>query len=270
MVADTGDDARGDGWRRLPWSSATGSDVLPLRSCSPIVRAGGTAISPTRVVGETGNNLIEAIGVLGWLDTALPAATLALVCGAVGAARRGVVARWSGGDELGGGTAPRHDRRVVDLRAVSGQHDGHLLAGPLLAAAARRDPAAARRRPGFLPTSPSRVARCAGCIALVVVNVAAWAAARRWGVGTHGSLMPWDWDTIHTPVPPIVVLAALAALSIGLVAALWRTVQPAPARVALRLRIGRYPRVDVDDRTVRRGAPHELQRAVRAAPPGAA
>ena len=37
-----------------------------------------------RVVGETGNNLIEAIGVLGWLDTALPGATLALVAGAIG------------------------------------------------------------------------------------------------------------------------------------------------------------------------------------------
>ena len=70
----------------------------------------------------------------------------------------------------------------------------------------------------------ARVARCAGCVALVVVNVAAWAAARRWGVGTHGSLMPWNWDTTHTPVPPIVVLAALAALSIALVAALWTTV----------------------------------------------
>ena len=34
--------------------------------------------------------------------------------------------------------------------------------------------------------------------------------------------MPWDWDTIHSPVPPIVVLAALAVLSAGLAATLWR------------------------------------------------
>ncbi len=54
-----------------------------------------------------------------------------------------------------------------------------------------------------------------------MLNVAAWAAARRWGVGTHGSMMPWDWDTSRAPLPPIVVLAALALLSITLAAVLW-------------------------------------------------
>ena len=72
----------------------------------------------------------------------------------------------------------------------------------------------------------SRVACCAGGIALVVLNVAAWAVARRWGVGIDGSMMPWDWDTIHTPLPPVVVLAALAALSAGLAVTLWRIAAP--------------------------------------------
>ena len=40
-------------------------------------------------------------------------------------------------------------------------------------------------------------------------------------------MMPWDWDTIHSPLPPIVVLAALAALSAGLAATLWRIAAPA-------------------------------------------
>lgn len=67
-----------------------------------------------------------------------------------------------------------------------------------------------------------RVAFCAGGAALAVINVAGWAAARRWGVGTDGSLTPWRWDTVHSPLPPIVVLGFLAALSLGLAWALWR------------------------------------------------
>ena len=73
------------------------------------------------------------------------------------------------------------------------------------------------------------MAWCAGGIALVVLNVAAWAAARRWGVGNDGSMMPWDWDTIHSPVPPIAVLAALAALSGGLAVTLWQIAAPSAA-----------------------------------------
>jgi hypothetical protein len=198
-----------------------------------------------RVVGETGNNLIEAIGVLGWLDTALPGVTLALAAGAVGLLGAAsllvgsAAMRWAAGLLLTTIAASW----IFELYQGStsgmywqGRYSLPLLAGiPLLLGGAQIPPAVA-----------ARVARTAGCVALVVLNVAAWAAARRWGVGTHGSLMPWNWDTIHSPVPPIVVLSALAALSVALAAALWwRTAAPpvsgevgqgdaTPVQVALR------------------------------------
>jgi hypothetical protein len=74
---------------------------------------------------------------------------------------------------------------------------------------------------GVTAASGRRVAVVVGASALVVLNVAAWAAARRWGVGTDGSMMPWDWDTSRAPLPPVIVLSALAALSIALAAVLW-------------------------------------------------
>ncbi|HET9547612.1 MAG TPA: DUF2142 domain-containing protein [Desertimonas sp.] len=184
-----------------------------------------------RVIGETGNNLVEAIGVLGWLDTVPPAAALALSVGAVGVL--GAASLLAEGKAMSWATALLLATIVASWvfelyggnttgTYWQGRYSLPLLAGiPLLLGTAKVPAAVA-----------ARVARCAGIVALVVVNVVAWAAARRWGVGTHGSLMPWDWDTTHTPVPPIVVLAGLAALSIGLVAALWTTVQSAEARLS--------------------------------------
>jgi Predicted membrane protein (DUF2142) len=175
-----------------------------------------------RVVDETGNNLIEALGVLGWLDTWQPAASYVLAVGTVGllgaaSLLEGIAAlRWACALLLGTIAASWiFELYGGDTRGLywQGRYSLPLLAGvPLLLGGARVPPAVA-----------ARVARVAGCVALVVVNVAAWAAARRWGVGTQGSLMPWDWDTIHSPVAPIVVLTGLAVLSAGLAAALWRT-----------------------------------------------
>jgi hypothetical protein len=179
----------------------------------------------SRIVGETGYNFIEAIGRLSWLDAPLPAASVALTCAAIGllgAASLAVdsaAAGWAAGLLI---TAAATSW-LFELSQGSttgtywqGRYSLPLLVGvPLLLGLARVPAIAA-----------SRVACCAGGIALVVLNVAAWAVARRWGVGTDGSMMPWDWDTIHSPLPPIVVLAALAALSGGLAATLWRIAAP--------------------------------------------
>jgi hypothetical protein len=61
--------------------------------------------------------------------------------------------------------------------------------------------------------------RVAGWTALAVVNVAAWAAARRFGVGVDGSLAPWNWDTALQPITPVLVLSLHAAATavLGLV-----------------------------------------------------
>jgi hypothetical protein len=180
----------------------------------------------TRIVGETGYNLIEAIGRLGWLDVPLPAASIALTCAAIGllgAASLAVgsaAASWAAG-LLVSSVAASWLFELFQGNTTGtywqGRYSLPLLVGvPLLLGLARVPALAA-----------SLVAWCVGGSALVVLNVAAWAAARRWGVGNDGSMMPWDWDTIHSPLPPIVVLAALAALSAGLAAALWRIAAPA-------------------------------------------
>jgi len=66
-----------------------------------------------------------------------------------------------------------------------------------------------------------RAAWAAGATALTVLNIAAWAAARRWGVGVEGSLLPWRWDTVHTPVEPVLLLIVHAAATVGLAVALF-------------------------------------------------
>jgi hypothetical protein len=61
-----------------------------------------------------------------------------------------------------------------------------------------------------------RIDRFTSIGALLILNVAAWAAARRFGVGTLGSYLPWRWDTPIQPVPPLVVLFAHAVITIAL------------------------------------------------------
>jgi hypothetical protein len=179
----------------------------------------------TRIVGETGYNFIEAIGRLGWLDVPLPAAAIALTCVAIGLLGAASLV-------VGSAAASWAAALLVSTAAASwlfelfqgnttgtywqGRYSLPLLVGvPLLLGLARVPAVAA-----------SRVAWWVGGSALVVLNVAAWAAARRWGVGNDGSMMPWDWDTIHSPLPPIVVLTALAVLSAGLAVTLWRIAVP--------------------------------------------
>lgn len=183
----------------------------------------------TRVVEETGNNLIEAIGVLGWLDTTLPTLAIGLVCVALGAlaaaslSREFSAALWS----------------VMLLGCVfltswlfelaQGNTTGTYWQGryslPLLVGI-----------PLFLGTAhlprkaDGRVAVMAGGASVLAMNAAAWAAARRWGVGTDGSLLPWDWDTWGAPLPPVAVLLILAVLSGALVLLLWWSVSSGPSR----------------------------------------
>jgi hypothetical protein len=179
----------------------------------------------SRILGETGYNLIEAVGRLGWLDVPLPAASVILVCAAIGLlaaaslAVESAATGWAAGVLL---TAAATSWLFELFQGSTsgtywqGRYSLPLLVGvPLLLGVAR------------LPVRAAwPVACCAGGIALVVLNVAAWAAARRWGAGVDGSMMPWDWDTIHSPLPPVVVLAALAALSGALAATLWRIAVP--------------------------------------------
>lgn len=170
-----------------------------------------------RVVGESGNNLVEAIGVLGWLDTVLPwlaVAAWTAVLGALAAVSLldttrplltaacllavALVTSWA--FELYAGNASG--------TYWQGRYSLPLLSGvPLLLAAGSRRRADATR--AVVLVGP-----------LAVLNVAAWSAARRFAVGVDGTLLPWDWNGSVGWAPPLALLAVHAAASVGLAMAL--------------------------------------------------
>jgi hypothetical protein len=179
-------------------------------------RPGGwdTTLART-IVGQTGTHLVETVGVLGWLDTHLPALAVIgwvaviglLVATATTTGSRAVliaaavlailiVASWVF-ELYQGNTSGRYWQGRYSLPALSGI--------PIILAAAPVPEPIARR-----------IAWSAGGAALVIVNVAAWSAARRWGVGVEGSLVPWRWGTDHSPIDPFIVLVAHALLTAGL------------------------------------------------------
>jgi hypothetical protein len=169
-----------------------------------------------RIVGQTGENMIEAIGLLGWLDTPLPWLAIVAWLFALGilAARslfnRPGPAIWA--TVLLATTILTSWIFELYQGNTSGQYWQGRYSVPLIIGI-----------PMLLAVGSSNthvernIARLAAGIALTVLNIAAWAAARRWGVGNDGSLLPWRWDTIHQPVAPIVLLVVLAGAS----ACLW-------------------------------------------------
>jgi len=179
------------------------------------------------IVMQTDENLVEAIGVLGWLDTVVPVGVVYLWLLAIGIlvgaallvdARDGLI--WAGALIA----AIAVSSWVLEL--VQGNPSGLYWQGrysiPLLVGV----PLLLARS---LPNTRNRldvVGRVVGVLALVGVNAAAWAAARRFGVGISGSLLPWRWDTPIQPVPPVLVLVVHAAVSFWIVTLLWPMTRP--------------------------------------------
>lgn len=171
-----------------------------------------------RVVGQTGTHLVEAIGVLGWLDAPLPWLVTVGWVGVVGV--------------LAAGALVTESRRPIVALAVlavavvtswvfellHGNATGRYWQGryslPLLVGIPIVLTTAVRSR---------RVGRLGVIAAMVLLNAALWAVARRWGVGVQGSLRPWDWDTPHTPLPTVVLLVVHAAASTVLA---WASIRP--------------------------------------------
>lgn len=180
------------------------------------------------IVNQTDDNLVEAIGRLGWLDAPIPAfavyAWLLAIGGAIGYALianvRGLVAA----------------AMLVFVAALSswtfellqnnesgtywqGRYSLPLLIGlPLLLVTRSSDPGQHGDRPADASVRrfDARLAVWATITGLVVLNLGAWAAARRWGVGLDGTYLPWRWDTSLQPLPSVLPLALLAACSAGL------------------------------------------------------
>lgn len=173
------------------------------------------------VVGKTGTHLVEAVGVLGWLDTPLPWLVVAGWVALVGVLAAGALQSEARRPLVAVAVVALAVTTAWVLELLQGNTSGTywqgryslpLLVGvPIVLAPAVRD---------------GRLARVAGLTALGLLNAGAWAAARRWGVGLQGSLRPWNWDTPHTPLPVVVLLAAHAAATVALAWAIAQRPRP--------------------------------------------
>lgn len=183
------------------------------------------------VVGRTGEHLIEAIGLLGWLDTPLPASVVMLWMIGLGVLLAGSLQSPDRRPVVTGGIVVAV--AVVSswvLEMFSGNTSGTYWQGryylPLLVGVPILFGRAALARDVTRTLSTA-----VGVIAVVVVNAALAAAVRRWAVGIGGSYFPWDWHTYGAPVHPGVVVAAHVAVSILLLARLMAGPSRAPLEV---------------------------------------
>ncbi len=221
--------ARG-AWRRLPQRPLVRASAVGAVASvgAVVVVALALRISDVRrgflrlVIGLTGDDITEAIGVLGWLDTPVPTSVLYLWFVALG---------------LLVGAAAVADRRDLLLGAAAivavaipaswaltlvqtddfvnywqGRYYLPLLVGvPMLFG--RLELAAGAQR---------RVGVAAAAASMTVVNVGLAAMIRRYAVGRSGSMLPWDWDTYRSPLPPVALLVVHVLASAVLVGWAWR------------------------------------------------
>lgn len=216
------------------WGTAAAASALGLLATYVVIdtRPGGWDTDlAVDLVMQTDDNIVEAIGVLGWLDTVVPAGAVYLWLIALGmllaaALMAGSIRPVVWAAVLTGATITTS--WVLEL--VQGNTSGTYWQGrysiplivgiPLLLSIAGRDRAG--------QTGIPVVHRVVGVSGLIVVNIAAWAAARRFGVGITGSLLPWRWDTAIQPIPPVLLLTVHAAASLWLASTLLRPSAAAP------------------------------------------
>jgi hypothetical protein len=178
-------------------------------------RPGGWSTSLfVTVVEQSDDNLVEAIGLLGWLDTPVPAAVVFGWLFGLGAlAAAGFTDRtWVPASLLVALTAATAWAFELIQGNTSGtywqgRYSLPLLVGlPLLLVD--------RSRAGLV----DRLAPPLAVGSMLGVHVAIWAAGRRFGVGLAGSRLPWRWDTPLQPVPPVVlvVVSGLAACALAI------------------------------------------------------
>lgn len=214
---------------RAPWLASTARRVIAAGIAGAVVVLGALFVMSLRrrgfdravlqrTIDQTGFDLTEAVGLLGWLDTQIPTSMLYLWMVALGAL---VGVALVIGDVL----------RVVGVTGIvlvailtswtltmlqneatgtywQGRYYLPLLVGvPIVLGRIDVDPAVARR-----------VGRVVSGVALLVLNAAMIYGVRRWAVGFGGTMFPWEWDTYGTVLPPVVLIGLHAVASV----ALWR------------------------------------------------
>ena len=189
-------------------------------------RVGGFSTSPlVAIVSATGENLRQAIGSLGWLDTPVPTSMVmlwliglgALLGGALGSDRRDGVLVAMATVIIGVGASwalavAQSDRFGANWQ---GRYYLPLLVGVPIVLGQTTRPWAGTRRLGLSVVG----------IAIIVLNVSLGALMRRFGVGTGGVLVPWRWDTFGAPVPLVALLLVHALASVVLFVWVWNVPQ---------------------------------------------
>ncbi len=210
-----------------PWLASPGRRVAAVAATVVVGGLGALVIMDQRASGfdrgalrfaiiRTGEDVMEAVGHLGWLDTPLPTTLLylwmvtlgALVGAALIAGDRGALV--GAAVVVGVAVVVSWVLTMLQDQPLSTYWQGRyylpLLVGvPVLLG-----------RAALGPDEQRRLGRYVLLVGLVAVNVALAAAVRRWAVGIAGTLLPWEWDTYDTVVPPVVLLAVHLAATVGL------------------------------------------------------
>ncbi|CAN5826613.1 hypothetical protein BH24ACT5_BH24ACT5_23480 [soil metagenome] len=184
----------------------------------PVAGPGGNQTFAEIVVQRTGRHIREAVGVVGWLDTAIPESMFALWFFAAGlVVMAGLVARNHRHVAAAGLALVAFVVVGWVLETVQGPSAGlfwqgryalpMLIGFVLLAGIGDGIDAAIGRIAAAVP----------GVAGLVVWNVSFLQELRRWGVGASGSIRPWAWDTWGAPVPLPVLIVVHVVASVGLV-----------------------------------------------------
>lgn len=173
------------------------------------------------IIGETGDNLTEAIGLLGWLDAPIPRTSvllwmlaLGVLVGAavvVGSRTTLVLAASTIFAAIGASWVLTMLQSDPNGPSWQGRYYLPVLVGVPIVFGRLELRGDQARRIGTV------VAACG----LFVTNAAFAAMMRRYGVGVEGSLRPWEWDTYGAPFPPLLLLAVHIVASALLVRWIW-------------------------------------------------
>jgi hypothetical protein len=170
------------------------------------------------VVSNTGDHLRQLVGILGWLDTPVPAVAVFLFWALIGGLalvaalefRRASLVYLAG---LAGAVV------VAWLLELGQSADyGNYWQGRYTMPFAVGLPVVLAWRPVQGEWLDDRLTQIVAWSAFVVSNVAFVAAQQRWGVGVNGSWYPWDWDTWGAPIVPWLLLLVHAGATGVLVA----------------------------------------------------
>jgi hypothetical protein len=158
------------------------------------------------VVANTGDHLRQLVGILGWLDTSVPAVAVFLFWALIGGLalvavldyRRSAFVYLAG---LAGAVAAAW---LLELGQTADY--GNYWQGRYTMPFAIGLPLVLAWRPAGADWLDDRVTSIVAWGAWVISNVAFVAAQQRWGVGVNGTWNPLDWNTWGAPVVPWMLL----------------------------------------------------------------